>query len=153
MSKRKEFFKRIFLNKEGFGTHAHAIARLTLSNISLRISDCNSTIELHNRIVTNNEKANAIYKISTLRDVCNELLNAMQTSMHVCFSKKNAIRKMPFYSFSEAENFVTEEGFVKTTAPEGLICLGFYQFLKINSYAVIVENPKLKTRKFKVLFF
>jgi len=153
MAKDKEFFKRDFLNKDFHGSHAHVIGEADRNSLRLHISDCNNTVIIHNRLSTGRDKDNAIFKLTTLRDVCNQMLDFVENKQ-INFLAKKADRKVSFTSFTAAENFISEdEDYVKTTAPEGVECLGFYQYQKQNSYAMIIENPKMKRKRFQILYY
>ncbi len=153
MAKSNKFFKRVFLNKDYHGTHAHVIGEIDNRNMKLQIADCQNKIYLHNHLTNGQEKSNAIFKLQTLRDTCDEMLQLLM-SKEMKFTLSAAKERRSFLSFHEAETLILDEfQYVKTIAPDEVECFGFYEYNKSNSYAMIIENTKLKKKRFQLLFF
>lgn len=62
--------KKAFLNNEENVGIAAVVLDVSDFSFGLQISDCNRNINLHNDVGNAENRANALYKLRTLRDVC-----------------------------------------------------------------------------------
>jgi hypothetical protein len=90
MPTRRLFYRRKFLNRPRYHTGAHVIASIELVNdedrkpcvdASLRLTDCYRVIELDFDVRTRAEARNALHKVTLLRDIVSEYVDALERAV------------------------------------------------------------------------
>ena len=152
---KKDYYKRIFLNKEGQGSSSHIIAEVNEYRFRLQIADCSRSIELYNEIDSSEDRNNAVHKLSLIRETADEMIHEIKnTPPTINFSRPD--KRESFKSQLTAVSTAIMKGYIKTLPVKSCKIkniISFWQIGKEHKYAAIVLNKKAIIRKYQIQFF